>query len=527
MRRDDPEPARTEPADPADAADPAGTADRADPAELLTEATGLEPEQVVPWPVLWRQRMTSKVEGAGAYPWIVVTAALFGLFTVGFSITILAISLDRIAIELDTSRSTVIWVVTGPILLGAIVTPSAGKLADVFGARRVYLIAMATFGIFSGLSAISWSASSLIAFRVLGAAIGSATGPASIAIINRLFPRERRAQALGYWSLVAAGGPVVGVIVGGPVVEAVGWRPIFAAAVPLAAITVVVCAIVFPETERRRDVRFDVVGALLLAGGAAAFVIALNRGPELGWSSPAVVAGFVAAPVLLGSFVLYERRIVHQLIPMRYFRERNVAFPFANQFFMNFAYMGGFFLTPFLLRDVLGFGEAKIGVVSIARPLVFAIAGPVAGYLATRIGERINGIVGAGAIAASMLAFATVGPSTGEWFIVVALMLSGLGMGTAAPAMTAAVANAVAEVDLGVIGGAQQMVSQIGVVVGTQVMVTVQQSLTDPADPAAAYHAGYLVGAVGAVLGVAAALFVHNSHRRPAEVPAPDVLAAT
>jgi EmrB/QacA subfamily drug resistance transporter len=482
-----------------------------DASETIIEAPGVEEVAVVPWSRLLVQRVTAKAEEHDKYPWIVLTAALFGLFTVGFSITVLNIAIPTIATELNTSTSTLIWIITGPILLGAVVTPAAGKLADIFGARRIYLWAMAAVALSAGLSAISWSAPSLLTFRIIGAAIGAATGPASVAIINRLFSRERRAQALGYWSLVAAGGPVVGVVVGGPVVEHVSWRVIFAAQVPLALATLVVCALIFPETPRNRSARFDLAGALLLATGAGAIVLALNRAPGadgLGWTHPFVLSGFVLGPILLVVFVLHERRISYQLIPTRYFPQRNFSLPLGNLFFANFAYMGGFFLTPFLLEDVLHYSESQTGFVSIARPLTFAITGPVAGWLATRTGERRNGVAGGLLIAGSMLLFCAITSSSSVLLVIAALALSGAGMGATAPAMAAAIANSVAERDLGVAGGAEQMFSSLGVVVGTQVMVTVQQA------SGSSYASGYLVGAVAGLVAAVAAAFVVPSVRR-------------
>lgn len=493
-----------------------------DALEAGLESPGTEEITVVPWPLMLQRRAKSRVEKSDRYPWIVLSAALFGLFSVGFSITVLSIALENIALEFGTSRGVLIWVITGPLLLGAIVTPSAGKLADLFGARRVYLTSMVIVAIFAGLAALSWSALSLIIFRIVGAAIGTATGPASIAIINRLFPSERRAQALGYWSLVAAGGPVLGVVIGGPVVQAVSWRWIFIAQVPLTLVTIAVCAVVFPDTERDRTVRFDFVGAILLAFGTGSFVVALNRAPEAGWgwTNPLVVGGFVLGPLLLGLFAWYERRIPHQLIPTRYLRRRNFTFPMINQFFTNFAYMGGFFLTPFLLESGLHYSEAHTGFVSIARPLAFAIAGPVAGWLATRVGERSNAIVGGLFLVASMVLFSTIVDGTSELLVIGALVLSGVGMGTTAPAMAASIANSVDDRDLGVAGGAQQMISQIGVVVGTQVMVTVQAAEA-AAGSTNSYSGGYLVGAGAAALGVIAALFVRNSVRAGVDLPVP------
>ncbi len=484
-----------------------------DELEAGLEAPGVEEIAVVPWPLMMQHRVRARAERSDRYPWLVLSAALFGLFSVGFGITVLTVAIPTIAAELDTSESALIWTITGPILLGAIVTPGAGKLADLFGAKRTYLISMGLVALFAALTAVAWSAPALIVFRVLGAAVGSATGPASLAVINRLFPRERRAQALGYWSLVAAGGPVLGVVIGGPVVELFSWRWIYVAQVPLAFATIAICGSIFPNTGRAPGSRFDAVGSLLLAGGVGSMLIALNRAPDAGWSHPLVLGGFALGPILLGGFAWYEQRVAHPLIPVRYFRRRNFAFPMVNQFFANFAYMGGFYLTPFLLQKALGYSVSVTGFVQMARPLTFAIAGPIAGWMAVRIGERINAVVGGLFLVASMLVFVTVGLDDPLIVIVVALALSGVGMGMTAPAMAAAIANAVDERDLGVVGGAQQMMSQVGVVAGIQVLVTIQQSRESVVGEVDSYALAYLVGAAAAGFGVLAACFVLPRNR--------------
>lgn len=482
--------------------------------EVIVEAPGADEVTVVPWPILWRERLVARAERSARYPWVVLAVALTGLFSVGFTITILSVSVPAIADDLGTTPGVLTWVITGPLLAYAVVGPAAGKLGDLSGSRRTYLLSLTGVMVTAAFTAGAWSAGALIAFRVLGAAVGSATGPASLAMINKLFPPERRAQALGYWSLVAAGGPVVGVVAGGPVVEAYGWRWIFVAQVPITLVAIVVGFAVLPETERRREVRFDLGGSVLLGLGAGSLLFALNRGPAVGWAATPVVVGFVLCPAFLVAFVAWERRTPHPLIPLEYFRRRNFAFPIANQFFTNFAYMGGFVITPLLLQEVLGYGQARTGFLSIARPLAYSIAGPVAGYLATRVGERRNAVVGSLLIVGSMLGLATVGPGSSEAVIVAALALSGVGMGAAAPAMAASVANAVENRDLGVATAAQQMIAQVGVVAGIQILQTVQQA-REPLDGAAAsYHSAYLVGAVAGLLGVAAAAFVRSTPER-------------
>jgi len=487
--------------------------------ELSLHAPGVDEVTVVPWPLMLRKRLYDRVADSPRYPWLVLVVALFGLFSVGFTITILSVSIPRIAGDLGSDTSTVTWVVTGPLLAFAVVGPAMGKLGDLYGHRRVYGWSMACVSLFAALTAASWSAGSLIAFRTLGAATGAAVGPASIAIINRLFPRERRVQAMGYWSMVAAGGPVIGVVAGGPIVETFGWRWIFVAQVPLTLTGLLLAMLVLPETDRRSEGRFDVAGALVLAGGATALLFAINRGPLWGWSDPAIVTGFVIAPIALLAFATIERRVPNPLLPLAYLKQRNFTFAIATQGFTNFAYMGGFVITPIFLESVFDYPETRVGGLMIARPLAFAITGPLAGYVAVRVGERASAVTGSAFVVASMLALSTVAPGSSDLVILGALALSGIGLGCSSPALTASMANAVDERDLGVAGAFQQMTTQLCVVVGIQVMQTVSVVRESSAGEVGAYGEAYLLGGAVAALGLVTAWFVQSSVRRAEGAP--------
>ena len=341
--------------------------------DLVIDASGLDEVSVVPWPLMLRHRVVSRVEASHRYPWLILWTALFGLFTVGFTVTLLAVSIPTIADDLGASQSTLAWVITGPLLAYAVVGPTLGKAGDLWGYKRVYLIGLAGAGVFAGCVAFAWDAPSLILFRVLGAGIGAATGPASMAMLNRVFEPEERVKALGYWSFVSAGAPVLGVVVGAPVVEAFGWRWVFAAQVPLCLIGFVVALAILPETERQKGVRFDIPGAVLLAVSITSLLFGLNRGAAWGWSNTVVIVTLALCPITMAAFIAYERRASDPLLPLAYFKERNFAAPIAVQFFTNFAYMGGFILTPLLLADGLGYGTTKVGLLSIFRPLAFAL----------------------------------------------------------------------------------------------------------------------------------------------------------
>lgn len=446
-------------------------------------------------------------------PWVVLVTLLTGLFTVNVTVTILAVSIPRISGDLNASQSTLTWVVSGPILAFGIIGPTFGRLGDLWGQRRIFMLGLIGAAVSAVASALAWNAGSLIAFRVLAAAQGAATGPASFAIISLVFPLSQRVKALGYWAMVAAGGPVVGVVLGGPLVKALGWRAIFAIQVPLILMALLVARRVLPETPRRPNRGFDIPGAVLLAFSATPILLALNLGPARGWADPLVVLLVLASPAALVGFVMVERRSASPLVPLRYLRRRNFALPIAVQGLLNATYMGSFVLTPLLMQNLLGYDETRTGLVSTARPLSFAVAGPLAAIATTRFGERISGATGAVALVASMIWMARIDVGTSALVIAGGLALAGVAMGVSTPAMTAAMTHAVDESDLGVAGAAQQMIVQIGVTFGIQVMQTVQRTRSGVVSERASYADAYLLGGGLAAVAVVIAFGVRASPR--------------
>ena len=445
-----------------------------------------------------------------------------GLFSVNVTFTILAVALPRIAHDFHTTRNTMTWVITGPLLAFGVAAPSLGKAADQYGHKRVYQLGLMLSFTAAGLSTLAWGALPLIVIRTIGSLEGAATGAASMAIVMRTFDREDRVKAMGWWSLVGAGGPVIGVVLGGFLLESFGWRLIFACQMPLIAAAFVVGSIVLPETETLPPQKFDIAGAVTLSGGITALLFAVNRGPELGWSSAVVRVAFLLCPVLLYSFVRVERRAAAPLISLDYLRKPSFAFPVASNAFANSAYMGGFILTPSLLQVVYHYTDEKIGLLVIARPLSFSILSPIAGYLAVRIGQRTSAVAGTLFVVTSMGVFALLGANSPNLLIIVALALSGVGLGVSQPSISAGVANAVADHDLGVASAAMQLMQNVGVVSGIQIMTTVQTSIGhDATGPAAlhSFHVAYLVGGAVCVVGVLLATGVKNEHRRPEPHP--------
>jgi MFS family permease len=351
-----------------------------------------------------------------------------------------------------------------------------------------------------------------------------------MAIILELFAPQDRVKALGWWSLVGAGGPVLGVTLGSPIIQYFGWRTLFWGQLVLLVIASVVVALLLPtrkakETpvEERRARRssawagMDWVGSWSLAGGVTAAMLVLSIGPIAGWSSVGVIISGTVAIVLGVLFVWREATFPTPLIPTTYWRRRNFMFPMGTKAFTSFAYFGAFFLFPLLMEQVYGYSVSQVGFLSVARPLVFAVSAPIAGYMTVRTGERNATLFGTISLLLSMVLFATLGASSTVVIVVIALALSGLGMGVSMPATSATMSNELAVSEYGVMSAAQLLAAQVGEVAGIQVVLTIQESIAKNSGLGNVHHSTALlhsfsvpfwVGTAVAALAVVCALFI-------------------
>jgi len=487
------------------------TSATAEPRTLSVDAGGVEEVAFASWAAVVRRHLARRTGIDRRLAVLVVV--LSGLFTVSFTITILAVSLNRIAADVDSSVAVVSWAITGPMLAFGVVGPLYGKFGDLHGHKRMFVGGLAGAGVFAALTAVAWDAWSMVLFRTLSASAGAATGPATMAFITRLFPAEQRVRPLGWWTFVSAGAPVLGVVAGAPLVDQFGWRVIFAVQAPLCFVGAVVALALLPDTQRRTGVRFDLAGGASLGVGAVAVLVAINQGARWGWTSVATLGCFTVGAVVLAGFVRIERRTAEPLMPLTWLRTRNVAVPIATQSLTNAAYMGGFLLAPLVLDDLLAYSASKVGLVVIARPLAFALVATLAGAITVRVGERPAATVGTAAVVASMSCFAVVGSDSSTAFVVLALALSGVGFGISAPALTSLVASAVDEQDLGVAGALQQLMSQLGAVLGTVGMTSVQQVVQARDGLDASFAPAFALGGTLAVAALVLSTFTRSLDR--------------
>ena len=478
------------------------------------QGPGVDEVGVLPWQAVRGKRFVRKVAKRIGLnrAWATLIVVLAGLFAVSATITVLVVSLDTIATDLNTDTSTINWALTGPMLAFGVVGPAFGKAGDLWGHKRLFLLGLLGASIFAALTAIAWNATTMILFRTLSATAGSATGPAAMAFINRMFEPEERVRPLGFWSFTTAGAPVLGVVLGAPIVESVGWRMIFVVQAPLLAIALLVAWRLLPETDRQTNVKFDLRGSAVLGVGATSLLLAINRGHSWGWTSAPVLVLLVVGVSGLWFFFRVERAAEAPLLPMRWLRTRNVVFPTLSQALINFAYMGGFFAVPQLLEKGLDYSTSHIGWLIIARPLTFSIVAAAASIITLRIGERSSGVIGASATIISMFVLSSVGVGSSDLVIIAGLALTGVGLGVAGPALTGLLSSAVDPEDIGTAAAFQQLMTQLGAVTGTTVMTMVHES-TLSRGVVESYGYALWVGAFAAFLGLLAALRVKPLRR--------------
>lgn len=480
------------------------------PESLGPQSSGVDDSPSVPWSLLVSKRIAKRV--GITRKWAVLIVVLVGLFTTSSTITILVVSLETISRDIDSTVSALNWAITGPMLAFGVVGPAFGKIGDLYGHKKVYVYGLAISGVFAFATVFAWDAASLVLFRTLSATAGSATGPAAMAYINRLFEPHERVRPLSIWSFTTAGAPVLGVVLGGPLIESVGWRIIFVVQAPLCFIASFIAWKMLPQTSRIKNVKFDVMGSLTLGLGALLILLGINRGNSWGWSSPATLSVIALGVLTTAAFVQFEKRAEAPLMPLHWLRRRNLVMPVVSQSFTNFAYMGGFILIPQLLERGLGFSAAFVGWLIVARPLAFSLAAPTASFVTMRVGERVSAVVGSGVVVLAMILFALIDVGSSSWFIAAALAISGIGLGVSSPSLTALVANAVDDKDLGVAGALQQLMNQLAAVAGTTVMISVQESL-EPSGVVRSFSIAFVVGACVAGLGTLSAFYVRSTDR--------------
>lgn len=434
--------------------------------------------------------------------------------------------LPTIQAALDTDQATVTWVLTAYLVSASVFTPIVGRVGDKVGKERMLVVALGALAVGSLLAAVAGSIGVLIVARVIQG-IGGGVLPLTFGIIRDEFPREKVAGAIGTAAALLAVGGGAGLVVAGPLVEALSWHWLFWLPMIMTLAAAVAAALWVPESPERAPGRINVGTALLLSTWLVALLLAVSQGHLWGWGSARTVGLFVAAAVLLPVWVVAEARSDQPLVDMRMMRiptvwtANLVALLFGFGMYATFAFVPQFLQTPESAGYGFGVSVTESGLLLLPQSIATFVAGVLAGRFAHRHGSKRVLVAGAVLTAAGTLGLAVARDEV--WQVLVATTVLGFAFGLAFAAMSNLVVDAVPQSQTGVASGMNANIRTVGGAIGSAVIASVvtadPQATGFPAE--AGYTNGFAVLTVAAVLAAVVTALVPVVRAATHVVPGP------
>jgi EmrB/QacA subfamily drug resistance transporter len=387
--------------------------------------------------------------------------------------------LPTIQAGLHTSQNAVTWVLTAYLLSASIFTPIMGRLGDMWGKERLLVVAIAALTVGSVLAAVAGSISVMIVARVIQG-VGGGVLPLSFGIIRDEFPREKVAGAIGVIAALAAAGAGLGIVLAGPVVEALDYHWLFWIPAIILGIATVAAQVVVPESPVRAPGRLSWGAAALLSAWLVALLVPISEAPAWGWGSARVLGLLALAVALAVVWVVVESRSAHPLVDMRMMRipvvwtTNLVALLFGFGMYATFAFLPEFLQTPTSAGYGFGLSITRSGLILLPASIAMFAVGVASGRLTMRFGAKK--VLVAGALL-SVIPFVLLTVARGQqWEVLVAMVLEGVGFGMAFAAMSNLVVQGVPPEQTGVASGMNANIRTIGGSIGAAVMSSIVTS---------------------------------------------------
>jgi EmrB/QacA subfamily drug resistance transporter len=401
---------------------------------------------------------------------LVLVICCSSLFIVGLDSTVINVALPAIGRDLHASVAGLQWTIDGYVLVLASLLMLSGATADRVGRRRVFLVGLAVFTAGSGLCSLAPSLGWLIAFRMVQAVGGSMLNPVAMSIIiNTFTDRAERARAIGVWGGAWGLSLALGPVLGGVLVDTVGWRGVFWVNIPVGIAAIALTMRFVPESRAPVARRPDIAGQALLIVMLGSLTYAIIEGPALGWHAPAILALFAVAAVSLVTFAVYEARRAEPVLDPRFFRSA----PFAGSVLTAitaFAAMGGvLFLATLYLQDTRGESPLSAGLHMMPMAIIMAPGAVVSSRILARRGARLPMLVSGLGMAAGGVLFSRLSIASPTWPIVIAFCVFGFGAGLVNPPITYAAVSGMPTAQAGVASSIASTSRQIGTSLGVAV----------------------------------------------------------
>src|SRR5213595_1097128 len=459
--------------------------------------------------------------------WAALAIIVAAQFMVVLDVAIVNVALPSIRDDLHFSTESLQWVITAYSIFFGGVLLLGGRLADLLGRRRLFMIGLAVFTVSSLLDGLAWSEGSLIAFRSLQGLGAAMLSPAALSILMTTFREGReRNLALGIWGAASGSGGAAGVLLGGALTSAFSWSWIFFINVPAGALVLALSPWLLKESRADLEHRhFDFAGAASITAGLMVLVYALTRATQHGWATAETIGLLAASVGLIVAFLVIESRSKAPLLPLRIFRLRTLSGSNVSGLLMGSAIFSQFFLLTLYMQQVLHYSALKTGVAYIGLTLTVIAFSAVAQALVTRIGVRKVLPAGLALSTVALVLFARL-PVHGNYFtdLFPAFIISGLGLALAFVPMSIGALTGVSSADAGVASGLINTNQQIGGAIGVALVTTVATTFTthyvhshpgvSPLSGAALTHgfeiAFYVLAGISALGAVLAALMLES-----------------
>jgi EmrB/QacA subfamily drug resistance transporter len=398
----------------------------------------------------------------GAYKWSVMLVAGSGIYMVTLDSGIVNVALPVLTAEFHTALNTAQWVILGYLLCITALLLPAGRLADMLGRKRVFLVGFLLFAGSSALCGLAPSIGWLVAARVLQGIGGALVQANSPALVTQAFPSSERGRALGIVSAIVSVGLLSGPMVGGLITQYLGWRWAFYVNVPISIVATAVGTRLLRPSPRQPDQRFDLAGAVLFLMAVVALLLTLTTGPSRGWQSAETVA--LAALALVGAvaFLQVERRVPQPMLDLSLFANQGFRAAAAAAFLNFLALAQVILLMPFYLQRVLELPVSQAGVIMAAIPATNMFVAPFSGTLSDRLGSRMIASLGMLVECVGFLSLLTLRRNEPAALVAARLVLLGFGLGLFNSPNSSALFGSVPRSRLGVVGGMQALTRNLG-----------------------------------------------------------------
>jgi EmrB/QacA subfamily drug resistance transporter len=428
------------------------------------------------------------------HKWLVLGAAVFGLFMAILDASIVNIAIPTIQRDLDTDIQTVTWVLNAYNLVFAVLLIPAGRLADRFGRKRLFLFGIGIFSLCSLGAGLSGQIEMLIAWRgaqAIGAAI---MVPVSLAIVTLAFPAHQRGLALGIWGAMSGVAGGVGPTLGGILTEYVGWQWIFLINVPVGLVGILAgLAIIRESRDPEAMPGIDPAGTAMLSVSLFSLTLGLIRGQEVGWSSPFIIGLLVTSAVSGAVFVLVESIVTHPIVDLRMLRDRTFSTASVMILLFGLGFFGALFFAIQYLQVVEGYSTLKAALAVTPFSASIMLTGPVAGRLTDRFGPRALVVAGVFCFGGALFFASRLTGGVPYPQIAWRFVLAGVGAGLTFAPVTSAVMGSVAGGRAGVGAGVFNTARQVGFTLGLAILVAVFVAALPPRMAEAQEQAATLV----------------------------------